>query len=178
MIRNTVLLVSDEAMPQDPSNEVPSRLLSLFTSPVIGNDNIVYPDFIGEHPLIENIGAFTRPVSGCTAFAFRADWQNVDTPLEIAYIRANDITRREGSLIGMYTENIPVYPAFVRSIFDSTVWEELPVLTHETFRFYLENLGMYATMQAIPYIGEKYNTKVHLSTAGFEEWCSIMAAEL
>ena len=52
------------------------------------------------------------------------------------------------------------------------------MMTHETFRFYIENLGMYVTMLAIPDLGEKYNTKISLSTAGFEEWCSIMDSEL
>ena len=46
MNRNTILLVSDEAMPNDLHDEVPNRLLSLFTSPVIGRDDIVYPDFV------------------------------------------------------------------------------------------------------------------------------------
>ena len=45
-VLNTILLVSDEAMPNDLHDEVPSRLLSLFTSPVIGRDGIVYPDFV------------------------------------------------------------------------------------------------------------------------------------
>ena len=45
MIKNTVLLVSDEAMPDDYHNKVSNRLLSLFTSPVIKRDDIDYPDF-------------------------------------------------------------------------------------------------------------------------------------
>ena len=53
MIKNTILLVSDEAMPKDLYNEVPSRLLSLFTSPVIKTDDIVYPDFVGENAQLE-----------------------------------------------------------------------------------------------------------------------------
>ena len=180
MDRNTILLVSDEAMPNDLHDEVPSRLLSLFTSPVIGRDDIDYPDFVGEdvNVQIENIGEFRYPIPQCTAFAFRADWQDVNNDLEIAYIKMNDPTEREVSLIGMYSEHSSIYPSPIRSLFDETFWENLPVMTHETFRFYIENLGMYVIMLAIPDLGDKYNTKIGLSTAGFEEWCPIMASEL
>ena len=180
MDRNTILLVSDEAMPNDPHDEVPSRLLSLFTSPVIGRDDIVYPDFVGEdvNVRIGDIGIFEDPIPRCTAFAFRADWKDVNNDLEIAYIKMNDPTEREVSLIGMYSEHSPIYPSPIKSLFDDTFWEKLPVMTHETFRFYIENLGMYVTMLAIPDLGDKYNTKIGLSTAGFEKWCSIMASEL
>ena len=178
MIKNTILLVSDEAMPEDPYNEVPSRLFSLFTSPVIKMDDIVYPSFVGEDTQIENTGVFSRPILGCTAFAFRADWQDVKTELEIAYVKMNDTTGREVSLIGMYSEHSSKYPSFIENIFDGTFWEELPVMTHETFHFYLENLGMYVTMLAIPDLAEKYNTKIGLSCHGYEKWCSIMASQL
>ena len=178
MIKNTILLVSDEAMPKDLYNEVPSRLLSLFTYPVIKMNDRVYPDFVGEDTPIENIGEFSRPIPACTAFAFRADWEDVNMDLEVAYIKMNDATERAVSLIGMYSEHSSKYPYPIHSIFEGTFWEKLPVLTHETFRFYMENLGMYATMQAIPDLGDKYNTKIGLSTAGFEEWCPIMAREL
>lgn len=178
MDRNTVLLVSDEAMPNDPHNEVPDRLLSLFTSPVIQRDDIIYPDFVDGKALIEDIGIFRDPIPRCTAFAFRADWQDVNNDLEIAYIKMNGSTERAVSLIGMYSEHSSKYPYPIRSLFQETFWEKLPVMTHETFRFYIENLGMYVTMLAIPDLGDKYNTKIGLSTAGFEEWCPIMASEL
>lgn len=84
-------------MPEDPHSEVHSRLLSLFTSPVIKRDDIVYPSFVGEDPQIGNTGVFSRPISGCTAFAFRADWQDVKTELEIAYVKMNDTTGKEVS---------------------------------------------------------------------------------
>ena len=90
MIRNTVLLVSDEAMPNDLHDEVPSRLLSLFASPVIKRDDIVYPDFVEKNVPIEdigNIGVFRDPIPQCTAFVFRADWQDVNIDLEIAYVK-------------------------------------------------------------------------------------------
>ena len=178
MIRNTVLLVSDEAMPNDLHDEVPDRLRSLFTSPVIGRNDIVYPDFDREDVRIEDSGVFRNPIPQCTAFAFRADWQNVSDDLEIAYVKMNDPTERAVSLIGMYSEHSLIYPPPIRSLFDETFWKGLPVMTHETFRFYIENLGMYVTMMAIPDLGDKYNTKISLSTAGFEEWCPIMASEL
>ena len=178
MIKNTILLVSDEAMPKDLYNEVPSRLLSLFTSPVIKRNDIVYPDFVGENAQIENIGEFSRPIPACTAFAFRANWQDVNMDLEVAYIKMNDATETEVSLIGLYSEHSSKYPYPIHSIFEGTFWEKLPVLTHETFRFYIENLGMYATMLAIPDLADKYNTKIGLSTANFKEWCPIMACEL
>ena len=180
MDRNTILLVSDEATPADPHSEVPDRLLSLFTSPVIKRDDIVYPSFVGEdvNGSIEDIGKFRNPIPRCTAFAFRSDWQDVNNDLEIAYIKMNDPTEREVSLIGMYSEHSSKYPSLIRSLFQETFWEELPVMTHETFRFYIENLGMYVTMLAIPDLGDKYNTQIRLSTAGFEEWCPIMASEL
>ena len=177
MIKNTILLVSDEAMPAAPHNEVPSRLISLFTSPIIKTDDMVYPGFVGEDPQIENTGVFSRPILGCTAFAFRADWQDVNTALEIAYVKMNDTTRREVSLVGMYSEHSSKYPSLIKNIFDGTSWEELPVMTHETFRFYLENLGMYVTMLAIPDLAEKYNTKIGLSCHGYEKWCSIIASQ-
>ena len=47
-----------------PMMRSPSRLLSLFTSPVIGRDDIVYPDFVGEDvdvPL-DSIGEFRDPI--------------------------------------------------------------------------------------------------------------------
>jgi hypothetical protein len=179
-VLNTILLVSDEAMPNDLHDEVPSRLLSLFKSPVIGRDDIVYPDFVGEDvdvPL-DSIGEFRDPIPRCTAFAFRSDWQDVDNDLEIAYVKNNDTPERIVSLIGMYSEHSSIYPSLIKSLFDDTFWEELPVMTHETFRFYMENLGMYVAMLAIPDLGEKYNTKISLSTAGFKEWCSIMDSEL
>lgn len=180
MIRKTLLLVSDEAMPKDLHDEVPARLLSLFRSPVIGKDDIVYPSFVDEDGDIpfESIGEFRNPIPRCTTFAFRADWQDVNNDLEIAYVKMNDPSERAVSLIGMYSEHSSKYPSLIRSLFDDTFWDELPVMTHETFRFYIENLGMYVTMLAIPEIGDKYNTKISLSTAGFEEWCSIMASEL
>lgn len=179
-IRNTVLLVSDEAMPNDRHGEVPDRLLSLFTSPVIGRDDIVYPSFVGEDVKvpIENIGEFRNPILQCTAFAFRADWQEVDDDLEVAYVKMNDATERAVSLIGMYSEHSSIYPPPIESLFDETFWKELPAMTHETFRFYIENLGMYVTMMAVPDLGDKYRTKISLSTAGFGEWCPIMASEL
>ena len=181
MNKKTILLVSDEAMLDDPHDEVPSRLLSLFTSPVIKRDDIVYPDFVGEDvnvPMGGNIGVFEDPIPRCTAFAFRSDWQDVNNDLEIAYVKMNDPAERAVSLIGMYSEHSPIYPPPIKSLFDDTFWDELPVITHETFRFYIENLGMYVTMLAIPSLGDKYNTKIGLSTAGFEEWCPIMASEL
>ena len=178
MIRNTVLLVSDEAMPNDPHNEVPDRLLSLFTSPVIRPEPNVYPDFVREKASIESIGVFRNLIPRCTVFAFRSDWKDVSDDLEIAYVKMNDPTERAVSLIGMYSEHSSIYPSPIRSLFDETFWGELPVMTHETFRFYIENLGMYVTMLAIPDLGDKYNTKISLSTAGFEEWCPIMASEL
>ena len=178
MIRNTVLLVSDEAMPNDLHNKVPSRLLSLFTSPVIQNDDIVYPDFNKKNVPIKSIGVFRDPIPRCTAFAFRADWQKVNIDLEIAYVKMNDTTEREVSLMGMYSEHSLKYPPSIKSLFDEPFWKKLPVMTHETFLFYIENLGMYVTMLAIPDLADKYNTKIRLSAAGFEEWCSIMASEL
>ena len=178
MVRNTILLVSDEAMPNDLHDEVPTRLLSLFTSPVIKKDDIVYPDFVGENAPIESIGVFRDPIPRCTAFAFRSDWQDVNIDLEIAYIKMNDTTEREVSLIGMYSERSSIYPSPIKSLFNDTFWENLPVMTHETFLFYIENLGMYVTMLAIPHLGDKYNTKISLSAAGFKEWCPIMASEL
>ena len=54
----------------------------------------------------------------------------------------NDTTGREVSLIGMYSEYSSKYPSLIENIFDGTSWEKLPVMTHETFRFYLENLGI------------------------------------
>ena len=177
-VLNTILLVSDEAMPNDRHDEVPSRLQSLFTSPVIKDDNIVYPEFVGEEVPIENIGVFRDPIPGCTAFAFQSDWQDDNNDLEIAYVKMNDPNKREVSLIGMYSERSPKYPSLIKSLFEDTFWDKLPVITHETFRFYIENLGMYVTMLAIPDLGEKYDTKIGLSTAGFEEWCSIMASKL
>ena len=177
-IKKTILLVSDEAMPNDYHSEVPDRLLSLFTSPVIRGHDIVYPDFIGEGVPIEKIGKFEDPIPRCTAFAFRADWQDVNLDLEVAYVKMNDATERAVSLIGLYSEHSPKYPFPIKSIFDETFWKELPVMTHGTFRFYIENLGMYVTMLAIPDLGEKYNTKIGLSTANFEEWCPIMVSEL
>ena len=178
MIKDTILLVSDEAMPQDLYNEVPSRLLSLFTSPVIKRNDIIYPDFVGENAPIGNIGDFSRPIPACTAFAFRADWQDVNIDLEIAYFKMNDATERAVSLIGMYSEDSLKYPYPIKITFDGTSWKKLPVITHETFRFYIENLSMYVTMLAIPDLADKYNTKIGLSTANFEEWCPIMAAKL
>ena len=177
MIKNTILLISDEAMPIDSAEEVPSRLLSLFTSPVIRRDDIVYPDFVGEVGIIGNIGIFSRPIPDCTAFAFRADWQDTDAELEVAYVKRNDTLGTEISLIGMYSEHSSKYPYPINSIFNETFWEELPILTHETFRFYLENLGMYVTLFAIPDLAEKYNTIIDLSTAGYEEWCSIITSQ-
>ena len=176
--RNTILLVSDEAMPNDLHNEVPSRLLSLFTSPVIRPEPSIYPDFVGNSVSIESIGKFKNPIPGCTAFAFRADWQDVDIDLEIAYVKMNDATETAVSLIGMYSDNSSIYPLSIKSLFNETFWQELPVLTHETFRFYIENLGMYVTMMAIPDLGDKYSTQIGLSTAGFDEWCRIIASEL
>ena len=108
MIRNTILLVSDEAMPNDFHDEVPSRLRSLFTSPVIKRDNIVYPDFVGEDDPSE-IGVFRDTIPRCTAFAFRSDWQDVNIDLEIAYVKMNDTTERAVSLIGMYSEHSLIY---------------------------------------------------------------------
>ena len=179
-IKNTILLVSDEAMPNDLHDEVPGRLLSLFRSPVIGKDNIIYPSFVDEDEdiLIESIGEFRNPIPRCTAFAFRSDWQDVNNDLEIAYVKMNDPSERIVSLIGMYSEHSSEYPSPIRSLFDDTFWDKLPVMTHETFRFYIENLGMYVTMLAIPDLGDKYDTKIGLSAAGFEEWCSVMATEL
>lgn len=178
MIRNTVLLVSDEAMPNDHHSEVSDRLLSLFTSPVIRPEPTVYPDFVGSSVPIESIGKFRYPIPRCTAFAFRADWQEVNNDLEIAYVKMNDATERAVSLIGMYSEHSSKYPPPIESLFDETFWKELPAMTHKTFQFYIENLGMYVTMMAIPDLGDKYNTKISLSTAGFKEWCPIMASEL
>ena len=177
-IKKTILLVSDEAMPNDYHDEVPDRLLSLFTSPVIRWDNIVYPDFVGEDVPIENIGKFGEPIPRCTAFAFRADWQDVNIDLEVAYVKMNDKTETEVSLVGLYSEHSSKYPPQIKIMFDGTFWEELPVMTHKTFRFYIENLGMYVTMLAIPDLGDKYNTKIELSTANFKEWCPIMASQL
>ena len=178
MIRNAILLVSDEAMPNDRHDEVPDRLLSLFTSPVIRPGPKGYPGFVGNSVPIESIGKFRNPIPRCTAFAFRANWEDVDIGLEIAYVKMNDATERAVSLIGMYSEHSSIYPSPIRSLFDETFWGGLPVMTHETFRFYIENLGMYVTMMAIPDLADKYNTKISLSTAGFEEWCPIMASEL
>ena len=174
----TILLVSDEAMPNDHHEEVPSRLLSLFTSPVIEMDHNGYPDFVGKDAQIEDIGVFEDPIPNCTAFAFRSDWQDANSDLEIAYYKMKDPNKRIVSLIGMYSEDSPKYPSLIRSLFADTFWDNLPVITHETFRFYLENLGMYVTIFAIPDLAGKYNTKIGLSTAGFEEWCSIMASDL
>ena len=178
MIKKTVLLISDDTMPDDTFNEIPARLLSLFTSPVIYRDDITYPDFVGEGTSIEEIGEFTRPIQGCTVFAFRSDWQDIDTALEVAYIKENHTDNQGISLIGMYSEDSPEYPDFVKGVFERTPWEQLPVLTHETFRFYIDNLGMYVTMQAIPYLGVKYHTKIGLSTHGYEEWCPTMNSVL
>jgi hypothetical protein len=177
MIKKTVLLISDEAMPDDTFEEIPARFLSLFTSPVIQRDDIRYPDFAENGASIEEIGEFTRPIQGCTVFAFRSDWQDINTELEVAYIKENH-TDKEISLIGMYSEDTPKCPDFIKSVFESTPWEQLPVLTHETFRFYMDNLGMYVTMQAIPYLGAKYSTKIGLSTHGYEEWCPTMNSVL
>lgn len=174
MVRNTILLVSDEAMPNDIHDDVPNRLLSLFKSPVIKSDGIVYPDF----DPIESIGEFRDPIPQCTAFAFRSEWKDINIDLEIAYIKMDDPTERAVSLIGMYSEHSSIYPSSIKSLFDEAFWEELPVMTHETFRFYIENLGMYVTMLAIPDLGDKYNSKMRLSTAGFEEWCNIIASKL
>lgn len=178
MIKKTVLLTSDEAMPDGTFGEIPDRFLSLFTSPVIHREDITYPDFVGEEASIEEIGKFTRPIQGCTVFAFRSDWQDIDIALEVAYIKGNHTDNRETSLIGMYAEDSPKYPDFIKGVFDRTSWEQLPVLTHETFRFYIDNLGMYVTMQAIPYLGAKYHTKIGLSTHGYEEWCPTMNSVL
>lgn len=178
MIKKTVLLISDEAMPGDTFEEISARFLSLFTSPVIHRDDIRYPDFVGEGVSTEKIGKFTRPIQGCTVFAFRSDWQDVNTELEVAYIKENCTDNTEISLIGMYSEDTPKYPDFIKSVFEKTFWEVLPVLTHETFRFYLDNLGMYITMQAVPYLGTKYNTKIGLSSHGFKEWCPTMNSVL
>ena len=180
MIKKTILLVSDEAMPNDPHDEVPSRLQSLFTSPFIERDDFDYPDFVGENTNVQigDIGVFKDPIPRCTAFAFRADWQDADNGLEIAYIKINDPTEREVSLIGMYSERSLKYPPPIKSLFDGKFWENLPIMTHETFQFYIENLGMYVILLAIPDLGDKYNTKISLSAAGFEEWCPTMASEL
>ena len=178
MIKKTALLISDEAMPDDTFEEIPDRFLSLFTSPVIHRDDIRYPNFVGKGVSIEKIGEFTRPIQGCTVFAFRSDWQDVNTVLEVAYIKENHTDNRKISLIGMYSEDSSIYPNFIKSVFEKTSWEVLPVLTHETFRFYLDNLGMYITMQAVPYLGTKYNTKIGLSSYGFKEWCPTMNSVL
>ena len=178
MIKKTVLLISDEAMPDDTFQDIPARFLSLFTSPVIQKDDITYPDFAGEGAAVEKIGEFTRPIPECTVFAFQSDWQDVDTELELAYIKDNHTDEQEISLIGMYSENSPKYPYFIKGVFESTPWEQLPVLTHETFRFYVDNLGMYVTMQAVPYLGAKYNTKIGLSSHGLKEWCPTMNSVL
>lgn len=179
MVKNTVLLISDETMPDETFAEIPARFLSLFTSPVIQRDDIKYPDFVGEDVSIEKIGEFTRPTHKCsTVFAFRSDWQDVNTVLEVAYIKTNHTDNRKISLIGMYSEDSPKYPDFIKDVFESTSWEQLPVLTHETFRFYVDNLGMYATMQAVPYLATKYNTKIGLSAYGFKEWCPTMSSVL
>lgn len=178
MIKKTVLLISDETMPDDTFEEIPDRFLSLFTSPVIHRDDIRYPNFVGEGVSTEKIGKFTRPIQGCTVFAFRSDWQDVNTVLEVAYIKENHTDNREISLIGMYSEDSSIYPDFIKSVFENTPWEQLPVLTHETFRFYIDNLGMYVTMQAIPYLGTKYNRKIGLSFHGFKEWCPTMNSVL
>lgn len=178
MIKKTVLLISDQAMPDDTFEEVPARFLSLFTSPVIQRDDITYPDFVGEDVSIEEIGEFTRPIQGYTVFAFRSDWQDVNTVLELAYIKENCTDKQEISLIGMYSEDSPKYPYFIKDVFENTPWDQLPVLTHETFRFYVDNLGMYVTMQAIPYLGAKYNTKIGLSAHGFKEWCPTINSVL
>ena len=47
----------------------------------------------------------------------------------------NDTTERGVSLIGMYSEHSSIYPSVIKSLFDETFWDELPVITHETFRF-------------------------------------------
>ncbi len=184
-VLNTILLVSDEAMPNDLHDEVPNRLQSLFMSPVIGRDDIVYPVFVREGVPIEienvgefRIGEFRDPIPNCTAFAFRSDWQDDNSDLEIAYYKMNDPNKRIVSLVGMYSEHSSKYPSPIKSLFEDTFWDKLPVITHETFRFYIENLGMYVTIFAIPDLAGKYNTKIGLSTAGFEEWCSIMASDL
>ena len=177
-IKKTILLVSDEAMPNDYHDEVPDRLLSLFTSPVIRKDDIAYPDFVGESVPIEKIGAFSDPIPRCTAFAFQADWKDVNVELEIAYVKMNDKTERTVSLIGLYSEHSREYPPEINSLFHETFWKELPAMTHESFRFYIENLGMYVTMLAIPDLGDKYNTKIGLSTSNFKEWCPIMDSQL
>ena len=177
-VLNTILLVSDEAMPNDLHDEVPDRLQSLFTSPVIEKDLNGYPGFVGKDVPIEKIGVFRDPIPNCTAFAFRSDWQDDSSDLEIAYYKMNDPNKRIVSLIGMYSEDSPKYPSPIKSLFEDTFWDKLPVLTHETFRFYIENLGMYVTIFAIPDLADKYKTRIGLSTAGFEEWCSIMASDL
>lgn len=177
-LSNTILLVSDEAMPTDRHDEVPDHLLSLFRSPVIEKDHNGYPDFVEEEAPIEEIGVFRDPIPNCTAFAFRSDWQDANSDLEIAYYKMKDPNKRIVSLIGMYSEHSSKYPSPIKSLFEDTFWDKLPVITHETFRFYLENVGMYVTMLAIPDLADKYNTKIGLSTAGFEEWCSIMASKL
>lgn len=177
-VLKTILLVSDEAMPNDLHDEVPDRLLSLFTSPVIEKEHNGYPDSVGKDIPIEEIGVFRDPIPNCTAFAFRSDWQDDNSDLEIAYYKMNDPNKRIVSLIGMYSEHSSKYPSPIKSLFEDSFWEELPEMPHETFRFYLENLGMYVTIFAIPDLAGKYNTKIGLSTAGFEEWCSIMASDL
>ena len=64
----------------------------------------------------------------------RSDWQDDNNDLEIAYVKMNDTTKREVSLIGMYSEHSSIYPPPIRSLFDDTFWDKLPVMTHETFR--------------------------------------------
>lgn len=177
-VLNTILLVSDEAMPNVLHEEVPNRLKTLFTSPVIDKERNGYPDSVGKDIPIEKIGEFRDPIPNCTAFAFRSDWQDANSDLEIAYYKMNDPNKRIVSLIGMYSEHSSKYPSLIKRLFEDTFWDKLPVMTHETFRFYLENVGMYVTMLAIPDLADKYNTKIGLSTAGFEEWCSIMASKL
>ena len=98
MVKKTVLLISDEAVPDETFAEIPARFLSLFTSPVIQRDGIKYPNFVGEGVSIEKIGEFTRPIHKCTVFAFRSDWQDVNTELEVAYIKENHTDKRAISL--------------------------------------------------------------------------------
>ena len=179
-VLNTILLVSDEAMPNDLHDEVPSRLLSLFTSPVIGKGNLSTLILLKKMLMSQLTVSVNLEIRFLDALRSRSDqdWQDVNNDLEIAYVKNNDTPERIVSLIGMYSEHSSKYPSPIKSLFDDTFWEELPVMTHETFRFYMENLGMYVAMLAIPDLADKYNTKIGLSTAGFEEWCPIMASEL
>lgn len=179
MIKNTVVLISDEAMPDETSEEIQDRFLSLFTSPVIQREALTYPEFAGNGDTkIEKIGEFTRPLPGYTAFAFRSDWKDADIPLELAYIKDNHTDKTEISLMEMFSEDSPNSPDFLKGIFESTPWEQLPVLTHETFRFYIDNLGMSVTTQAVPYLGIKYDTKIGLSAYGYKHWCPTISSVL